>query len=307
MTPIINHNVESIINSSIGYSLLYKKLNNFTFDNVENVEINQANKIELKPYISYWSEGYKKKPNDSVINLHKLCVFYLKKHFKEVHFITDSESLPYFKDIKFTSVTTDFDSLLSEYGGGPWSLSKLYAYKLIAQKGLPFFHVDYDVILWEGLSDEIKKADVFAQNIEKKSYDWYEIKKFEKNCPNLYLAKNLKVKNGINVGVFGGKNIEFIYKYSDSALNLVLDPANKDFWLNYNGFYKNWVKATIAEQYYLAICQTYYNQEIKMIFPDGWPNQVEAENQSYTHIMRAKDLYPQINNLIAFIVNRLRL
>lgn len=155
MTPIINHNVKSIISSSIGYSLLHKKLNNFTFDNVENVEINQANKIELKPYISYWSGGYKKKPNDSVINLHKLCVFYLKKHFKEVHFITDSES--------------------------------------------------------------------------------------------------------------------------------------------------------IAEQYYLSICQRYYNQEIKMIFPDGWPNQVEAENQSYTHIMRAKDLYPEINNLIAFIVNRLRL
>jgi len=255
--------------------------------------------------MSYWSGGYRKIPDQFIINLHKLCAFYLKKNFKEVYFITDSESLPYFKDIKFSSISVDFDDLPKEYGE-TWSLNKLFAYKKIAQKGDPFFHVDYDVILWQGIEDRLKKADIFAQSREDDSYHWYEVKKFEKNCPNLHLVEKISVVDGINVGIIGGNDIEFLYNYSNSALELILDPMNKDFWLNYNRFDKSWSKAVISEQYYLAVCEKYYNKKIEMVFPDGWPSGEQAENKFYTHFMGAK--YNQmLKDKIAMLVYRLGL
>lgn len=255
--------------------------------------------------MSYWSGGYRKIPDQFIINLHKLCAFYLKKNFKEVHFITDNESLPYFKDIKFSSISIDLDDLPKEYGE-TWSLNKLFAYKKIAQKGDPFFHVDYDVILWEGLEDRLKKADLFAQSREDHSYNWYEVEKFEKNCPNLHLAKETSVVDGINVGVIGGHDIEFLYNYSNSALELILDPINKDFWVNYNGFHKGWSKAVISEQYYLAVCEKHYNKKIEMVFPDGWPSGEQAETKSYTHFMGAKN-NQILKDKIALMVYRLGL
>ena len=264
----------------------------------------------MKPYMSYWSGGYRKTPDQFVINLHKLCAFYLNKNFKEVHFITDSKSLPYFKDIRFTSISLDFDTLPMEYGD-TWSLNKLFAYKLIAEKGDPFFHVDYDVVLWEGLEDIIKKADIFAQNREGNSYYWYELEKFKKNCPNLHLVRKINIQDadaleGINVGVIGGHDLEFLYNYSKSALDLILDPINRDFWLNYDGFNKTWIKAVISEQYYLAVCEKYYNKKIEMIFPDGWPSGVKAEHKYYTHFMGAK-YQQELKDKVALMVYRLGL
>ena len=65
--------------------------------------------------MSYWSKGYQGSPSDFVLNLHKLCFYFLKKNFGEVHFITDSESLDYFKSIPWTSISTDLDGLDTEY------------------------------------------------------------------------------------------------------------------------------------------------------------------------------------------------
>ena len=259
----------------------------------------------MKPYMSYWSGGYTKVPNQFTVNMHKVCAYFLKQNFGEVHFITDDTSLPYFKDINFSSVATEFNDLPKEYGE-TWSINKLLAYKLITKRGDPFVHVDYDVVLWKGLEDRLKKADVFAQNKEKGSYDWYEIEKFEANCPNLHIAGKVDAPDGINVGIIGGNDLEFLYNYSDSALELILDPKNKDFWLNYRGFSKSWNKAVIPEQYYLAVCSKYYNKKVELLFPNGWPNDQEAEEKHYTHCMNSK-CDPNLRNKIQLMVNKLAL
>lgn len=259
----------------------------------------------MKPYMSYWSGGYRKIPDQFTINTHKVCAHFLKQNFGEVHFITDDTSLPYFKDIKFSSVAIEFNDLPKEYGD-TWSFNKLFAYKKIAKKGDPFVHVDYDVILWNGLEDRLKKADIFGQAEEQNSYHWYEIEKFKKNCPNLYLASKLDVKNAINAGIIGGNDLEFLYNYSSSALELVLDPQNKDFWLNYKGFHNSWNKAVIPEQYYFALCAAYYNKKVEVLFPKEWPSSEEAKEKRYTHLMSAKnDL--EIKNKIKRMVEKLNL
>jgi len=245
----------------------------------------------MKPYMSYWSGGYLKIPNEVTLNLHKICAFYIKKHFGEVHFFTDSQSLPFFKDIEFSSINLEFDNLPKEYGQ-VWSLSKLYAYKIIAQKGISFVHIDYDVILWKGFEERMKKAGVFAQCVEDNARHWYKVSQFEKNCPNLHLMSKARPIDAVNVGVIGGNDLEFLYKYSNSALELILDESNKDFWINYNGFPRSWHKAVISEQYYLAVCAEVFNRNIEMIFPDGWPKEPQDERiikeKGYTHCMGLK-------------------
>ena len=255
--------------------------------------------------MSYWSGGYTKVPNQFTVNMHKVCAYFLKQNFGEVHFITDDTSLPYFKDINFSSVAIEFNDLPKEYGE-TWSINKLLAYKLITKKGDPFVHVDYDVILWKGLEDRLKKADVFAQCEEKDHYHWYEIEKFKANCPNLHIAGKVDATDGINVGIIGGNDLEFLYNYSDSALELILDPKNKDFWLNYRGFSKSWHKAVISEQYYLAVCSKYYNKKVELLFPNGWPKDQEAEEKHYTHLMKSKD-DANLRNKIQLMVNTLSL
>jgi hypothetical protein len=237
--------------------------------------------------------------------MHKVCAYFLKQNFGEVHFITDDTSLPYFKDINFSSVAIEFNNLPKEYAE-TWSINKLLAYKLIAKKGDPFVHVDYDIILWEGLDDRIKKADVFAQCIEEESYNGYEIEKFKTNCPNLDIIGKVDAKDGINTGIIGGNDLDFLYNYSDSALELILDPKNKNFWLNYGGFGSHWHKAVIAEQYYLAVFSKYYNKKVESLFPNGWPNDQEAEEKHYTHFINSKN-DANLRNKIQLMVNTLSL
>ena len=259
----------------------------------------------MKAYMSYWSGGYKKIPDQHIINMHKVCSYFLKQNFAEVNFLTDSESLPYFKDIKFDNISLELDNVPKEYNE-TWSISKLYAYKIIAKKGDPFIHVDYDVILWKGIEEKFKKANLFAQHIETNSYDHYQVEKIKNNCPNLYIMELLDVKDAINVGVIGGNDVEFLYNYSESALNIILDPINKDFWLNYTGFYEHWHKAAIAEQYYLAVFSKYYDKKVEMLFPNGWPSNKEAYEKQYTHLMKAKS-EDFIKNKIQLIVDKLEL
>jgi hypothetical protein len=255
--------------------------------------------------MSYWSGGYRKIPDQFTINMHKVSAYFLKQNFGEVNLITDSESLPYFKDIKFDNITLELDNTPKEYNE-TWSISKLYAYKSIAKKGDPFIHVDYDVILWKGIEDYYKKVDMFAQHIETDSYDWYEVEKVKNNCHNLYMMQKIEVNDAINVGVIGGTDLEFLYNYSDSALSLILDPLNKNFWINYQDFIKPWCKATILEQYYLAVCAKYYNKKIETIFTNKWPSPKEAKDKQYTHFMGAKS-EQFLKNKIELIIDKLEL
>jgi hypothetical protein len=249
----------------------------------------------MKPYMSYWSGGYRKIPDKFTINMHKVCAYFLKQNFGEVHLITDSESLSFFKNIGYTSITTDLDVVPHEYSS-VWSISKLYAYKKISQIGDPFIHVDYDVIIWEKLPERILEANLFAQNLEKyfgpknSTYDFYEVENVIKYCPNLHLLSKVpKIDEGINVGILGGKDLDFIEKYVDLSLNWILDPENKQFWLS-NFFSNAWNKAVIPEQYYLSICAYYYKKEFEFLFQKYWPTPEELSTIKYTHLMGEKRL-----------------
>lgn len=261
----------------------------------------------MKPYMSYWSGGYRKIPDQYLVNLHKICAFYLKKNFGEAHFLADSQSYSYFKDVGFTSVQVVFDDLPREYGNQVWNLSKIYAFRLISEKGIPFIHVDYDVILWEGIEGRLKKSQVFGQGHEDNSYKWYELDKLKEHCPRLYqIKKDDYIKDALNMGIFGGNNLDFINKYANSSLEFILDPENKDFWLNYNGFNFYWQKSTIVEQYYIVQMAKNYNQEIDTLLKFWPPCEKEARSKRYTHLMAGKER-DKTKRLVSQLVDKLNL
>jgi hypothetical protein len=253
----------------------------------------------MKAYMSYWKGGYRGVPTERLINLHKLSVHFAKQHFNEVHLITDSESKEYFKNVGFSTISTELDNLDLNYGQ-VWCLGKLLAYRIIAQKGDPFIHIDYDVFLFKPPT-AIINADVFGQSPENVIYFFYEVDKFVKNCPLLYKAKQKNPINGVNMGIFGGRDLEFIETYATDSIAMVMDPLNKNFWLEYNGFSNHWVKAVLAEQYYLSVMADTFNKKITCLFPGGYPTEEQTKQAGYTHLMAAKnreDILSKINFLI---------
>jgi hypothetical protein len=242
----------------------------------------------MEAYLSYSCKGYRKEPTEFIINLHKLCFFHLKKSFKNIHFITDSSSKKFFNGIPWTSVSTGLDIVPDDYPE-VWSLSKLYAYKEICEKGKPFIHVDNDVILWKPLPKRITNSEVFVQCPEDTHKHKYELEKYKKYCSNKSIFKNLPLTNiGYNMGIFGGTNLKFINQYADQVLKIILDKSNENFWKEYNGYKNIWCKAVLAEQYFLYLFSIVKKQKITCLF-SKWPEEQEAIEIGYTHLMMAKN------------------
>lgn len=255
-----------------------------------------------KAYFSYWSGGYfnwkktnfslenkidnKKLKDKFVENTLILAVSRAKQHFSEVHMITDEESADIFKKFNFDSVTTGLEKIPKDYTA-VWSISKLYAYKLICLKGDPFIHIDNDVFLWKNIPDDIINAPIFAQSRELVNLFGYRLEDFYKNCPKKYLASKVpKLKFAPNVGIVGGHDLAFFYNYASSGLNMILDPINKKYWTSHKGLV-SWRKAVIGEQYYLGIAAKYYNKDIKYYFNND-EDFYKVAMRGYTHLMGAK-------------------
>ena len=245
----------------------------------------------MKAYLSYWTGGWYKKPDNFMLNMHRISAYLAKKHFKEVHFLTHEECINDFKDIPFDSVTNIFDNLDKKYND-VWSVNKLIAYKHICQKGDPFIHIDYDVFLWNGIPERLYNADIFAQCEERDSYHWYEVEKFIQNCPNPGLIGEISPKplHGINVGILGGNNLDVLQKYSQHALDIIFNKDNEKLLLGDNIFNNWWHRAVIPEQYMLACACAQYNVKPEFYFENGWPGNEETNNKRYTHLVGAKHL-----------------
>ncbi|NDA64046.1 MAG: hypothetical protein EBX50_18775 [Chitinophagia bacterium] len=248
-----------------------------------------------------WNVGT---PSDLIIDLHKINCFYLKEKFGNVHLITDSESKPFFDHLPWTTLTTELDIVSRDYPQ-VWSLSKLYAFKHIANKEEPFIHIDNDVILWEGMPKELKDKEVFGQSWEDVDAYNYEPKKVYENCPNLHIFEKSNTTKAVNVGIFGGTNTQFIQNYAKAAIAFILDPANEYFWKKYSGYEMHWAKAVLAEQWFLAAFADYHKIKIHTLFND-WPTQEEAKEKKYTHLMikkRDPEIIKKIKNLANQIIS----
>ena len=255
----------------------------------------------MKVYLSYSNRGYKGAPSQNTINLHKLCLYHLKKHYKEIYFLTDSSSKPFFKDLPWTGISTDLDCVPKDYPD-VWSLSKIMAYDIISKKGDPFLHLDDDVILWKPLPEEIVNSDVFVQCPEIIENHKYEINKFIENCPykSIFISTGF-LRTSYNLGIFGGKDLDFISEYAKTSLDFIFNENNNYFWKEYKGYKEYWCKAVLAEQYFFTAFSIYKNKKISCLF-SNWPSEQQCADKGYSHLMQVKN-HPYMIEKIKILTN----
>ena len=246
----------------------------------------------MKFYMSYWSGGYQNKPSEYVVDLHKLSAHLILKNYGEVHMITDSNSIDSFKDIKFTTITTDLDSLPQHNYN--WALGKIQAYRIIAEKNEPFLHLDYDVFIWEKLPENFLKNEVFVQEQEHDIHALYNIEQLRINLKNNYIL-DFNIDKSYNMGIFGGNNTEFIKKYAESSYNFSTDEENR-IAFQYQNNSCHFCVATTCEQYYLYQASKYWNIPVSVLFADeshlsqqGSSCLTIDNNKCYTHLIGYKN------------------
>lgn len=238
----------------------------------------------MKPYFSYWSPGYKK-IDSQTIDLIKLSTFFAKKHYGQIHLITDSKGYNRLKDVcNWDSISKDLDTLPVDYSE-VWSLGKIKTFEIASRRKEQFIHLDFDVILWKKLPKFIEEADIFCQSREGHVTEWDCVNRLYELENRGYIENHIKPYISPNCGIIGGKNFEFINQYSMSALNMVFNKKNEWFWKFYKGYH--FEKAVLAEQYYLAICAEYFEKDIVYLLNDG--SDKECEQIGYTHLLGAKN------------------
>ncbi len=153
-----------------------------------------------------------------------LSVHYAKKHFSEVHLVTDSEGKRLLVDmlgLPFDKVSLELDDIqhvIPEL----WAYGKIIAYKV--QKS-PFLHIDYDAFLFQPLPERILSASVIAESLEPFSDFIYYNKNHqflkEQGYVSQYFNRKVLPDYAYNCGVFGGSDLGFIAEYCSSAESVV--------------------------------------------------------------------------------------
>jgi len=262
--------------------------------------------------MSYWTRGGKSRVSHHDMNMHQLSLHYALKHYGNVHLYTDEEGAKRLKHLPFTSVSTELKDLPKVNTN--WALGKIYAYKLLADKGQPFLHLDSDVFLFEPLPEQLVNARVFAQHMEgqpgsgvnaqymlKHFYDVFTYAPFAYTEPSF----------AANMGIFGGTDTDFIGRYAMTSLAFCLDKSKA---LIQNALWHqvaklanqpiDWVKAAIPEQYFLWAQAQQDGVPIQYLMTDEERIR-ETErtdgNPTYTHLAMAKS----DPNVLASLIRRL--
>jgi hypothetical protein len=235
----------------------------------------------------------------------------IKAAYGEINLITDNKGAEIFGCYDWTTIDTSLEQLPKEYGE-VWSLGKLKAFNIIANKGEPFFHFDHDVFINKRLPPEIESAGVVFQSPEYiYSKYHYDLPLFIRGgvCPHRLIPDNFTSVNdtgditrdivAFNCGVVGGLDVDFFKFYSHTALEMVLHPANAKLWLTPNSVwmaerpktFMSWTKAVLAEQYHAAVTCNYLNITPTFVVPQpydqtkmirDWETGIERFN--YVHL-----------------------
>lgn len=243
----------------------------------------------MKIYHSFWDGGYKTL-DANVYNMHKLSVLTALKNYGNITLITTEKGREFLGSLPYTSIEL-FEEEIPDNLKATWSISKIYAYKQIAKKGEPFFHIDYDVFIFKKLPEWFENSEVVCQHFESEYelISTYNLEIFSKKCPNKYFFDGT-VDYACNAGILGGNNMSAIIFYVDEVIKLLTDKDNiENYWENNNLNINYWSKAVIAEQLYIVYCLEKLNIKPTPLFKNGWPSEEKAIEIGYTHLMGSKN------------------
>lgn len=186
----------------------------------------------MNVFMSYWSI---KEDSTFIYNCNSLSLYLAKKHYGNVHLVTDTNGKNALKSLPFSSVITTLDSLIPNKF---WALGKIHTYKYAASLKKRFFHLDSDLFLWEKLPNDIENSDVFFEEEEKPIMHFPEsyvhMIPFLEKFPKFDVLFDKKYNNkASNMCIVGGENFSFFEKYCNEVINISTNPLYYSFFEQY--------------------------------------------------------------------------
>jgi hypothetical protein len=230
-----------------------------------------------------------------------LSVNCARQHYPQTWLVTDDEGARILVDelqLPFTHVSTALNSIAQENPDW-WAFGKIEAYR---RQEAPFVHIDTDVFLWKRLAIGLEQADIFAQNPEPimPGGSCYRPEKLEGAVgwprrgwlPREWLwyrsSASLRAQC---CGIFGGRRVDFIQHYADTAKRLVADRRNRALGIRQG----KTGQMLLLEQYLLSACLEYHRVrkrspfcgiEIRYLF-ETWEDVFRPERATeagFTHL-----------------------
>ena len=258
-------------------------------------------------YYSFWTNGWRQINQN--LDLWSLSFSLAKRAYpkSKMYLVTDSKGAEILRGLPFDKVFI----LLDEFHifKKIWSLGKIIAYKKAASESNFFLHLDADVFLWEKLPEDLIKSKIFAQSFDvarrhkdslgNSAYDIEHIIREYGCAPELWEENINSNEMMINMGIFGGKDLEIINEYCDLALEMILDKKFYDLWAGKNlGEKVKTCLPCMMEQMNLALFLKKKNIKIKLLFE----NLGDCPPTKYTHLMDLKSN----QNILEKIKNRVK-
>ena len=202
-----------------------------------------------------------------------------RKHYGEVHLITDSPGALVLDSLQWASVDRSLDMLPTELAN-IWSLGKIRAYGIASRRFRRFVHIDGDVFLWNPLPEWLVSSAAFSQHPEtiEHFYDLSALGQF----PILPTAAKVRPVHAPNMGIAGGTDADFWERYSNICCQWVCHPANRPIWLAQ----RQWWGAILAEQWFLAALSQHEGRQISYLFAEA---PLPGDATAYTHLLGAKN------------------
>ncbi|MFD2588181.1 DUF6734 family protein [Croceitalea marina] len=269
---------------------------------------------------SFWSRPFLKKANfnyydrsaggwiDRRFNYYSwaLSCLTFKKFYKDIVLYSDSYGATLLGDklgLPYTEIKITLDQL-DKYHLDLWAIGKLYAYQ---SETKPFLHVDGDVYIWKRFSNNLEEAALVVQNLEDE-FSYYEeiytqIHEHFKYIPESISrhARNGRGFSGINAGIFGGNDIDFIQYYVTNALELVNKNKSRLENVNiglFNNFYEQCLFRVLVEEKGKKVSSLLKNVNDRF---DGLCDLTGVpENSWYAHAVGVYKKRKETNELIEF-------
>ena len=206
-----------------------------------------------------------------------------KKHYKNVHLVTDSIGAKALESLGWSSISVVLDDI-PDYQRAFWSIGKLYACLEAVKAGKPFVHIDHDVFLWNALPKKFSESGIISQSDESFMYYGYPMPEFFKEFPSKPVEMTARIDRAYNCGIMGGHDLQFWAHYLDTVLNrMVINESNRSWWTNASAVLAEAKRtkvrairnptvimaASICEQYMLAAVAAYDNKPVATLFDDS--------------------------------------
>lgn len=199
----------------------------------------------------------------------------ISKYYPNTVLYTDDYGIKLFGDILSLPYAEIFTALNNiDIHPNLWALGKVYTYSLQTE---PFIHIDNDIFLWDRLPKRVENALLCCQNKEIITSDYSKalgmMQKDFQTIPSIFC--NNKFPYSINAGILGGRNIDFLNKYSKCVLD------------TYNIYRKDFERRGVESGYYNIILEQL-----------SFAKLAQDNNERITYLIEGEDFNDMVNQVI---------